>query len=248
MIGIVGGVGPYAGLDIAKKIIDETVAKTDQEHLPLLLFSCPNLIPDRAAYVLGHSEENPGKVIAGILNQLERAGASVAAIPSNSAHAEPIFSVIQDEMAKLGSQLRLLHIVYETVRFVQLYYPESTIGILSTSGQQSYNVYRELFMKKGFPIVEPDDTQQEKVNSAIYDKDYGIKVQPVPVANKAREDLLIVMDDLKRRGAQVIVLACAELPLAIPERDHNGMMIVDPNRILARALIEALAPNKLREL
>jgi aspartate racemase len=56
------------------------------------------------------------------------------------------------------------------------------------------------------------------------------------------------MDDLKKKGAQVIILGCAELPLAIPERDYNGMTIIDPNRILARALVYALAPDKLKPL
>lgn len=248
MIGIIGGLGPYAGLDIARKIIDETVAKSDQEHLPLLLFSCPGLIPDRTAYLLDRTNENPARAIAAVLKQLEQAGATVAAIPSNTAHAAPIFSVIQDEMAQFGSQLKLLHIVHETVRFVEQNYPQSTVGVLSTASPESYGLYRELFMKKGFSVVEPESAQQDKVNSAIYDKDYGIKAQPEPVANKAREDLLMVMDELKKQGAQVIVLGCAELPLAIPERDHNGMAVVDPNRVLARALVHAVDPAKLRAL
>lgn len=248
MIGIVGGLGPYAGLDITKKIIDETVASSDQEHLPLLLFSCPNLIPDRTAYLLDASNENPASAIVTILRKLEQAGATIAAIPSNTAHAQPIFSVIQEEMTQAGSRLQLLHIVHETVRFVRENYPDSTIGVLSTAGEQSYSQYREAFMTRDFPVVEPEGEQKEKVNNAIYDIEYGIKSQPVPVANKAREDLLMVMDDLKKQGAQIIILGCAELPLAIPEKDYNGMMVIDPNRILARALIHAMAPDKLKPL
>ncbi|HEY5615808.1 MAG TPA: aspartate racemase, partial [Bacteroidota bacterium] len=34
IIGVVGGVGPYAGLDLVKKIFDQTTASIDQEHLP----------------------------------------------------------------------------------------------------------------------------------------------------------------------------------------------------------------------
>ncbi|WP_333866805.1 aspartate/glutamate racemase family protein [Sphingobacterium sp.] len=248
MIGIVGGLGPYGGLDIAKKIIDETAAGSDQEHLPLLLFSCPNVIPDRTAYLLDKSNDNPGKAIAGVLRKLEMAGATIAAIPSNTAHAEPIFSVVQDEMARAGSALKLLNIVHETVRFVDVNCPETTVGILSTAGEQICSLYREAFIRKGFIVVEPEGPQQEKVNNAIYDEDYGIKAQPVPIANKAREDLLLVVDDLKKKGAQVIILGCAELPLAIPERDYNGMIIIDPNRILARALVHAAAPDKLKPL
>ena len=51
-IGIVGGVGPYAGLDLAKKIFDNTEAQHDQEHLDVLLVNSPRLIDDRTAYIL----------------------------------------------------------------------------------------------------------------------------------------------------------------------------------------------------
>ena len=46
-IGIVGGVGPYAGLDLMKKIFDNTEARHDQGHLDVLLVNSPRLIDDR---------------------------------------------------------------------------------------------------------------------------------------------------------------------------------------------------------
>ena len=46
-IGIVGGIGNYAALDLIKKIYDLTDANTDQEHLPIALLSKPHEIVDR---------------------------------------------------------------------------------------------------------------------------------------------------------------------------------------------------------
>ncbi len=43
-IGIVGGAGPYAGLDLAQKLLQQTKAKSDQDYLPTLLISTPGLI------------------------------------------------------------------------------------------------------------------------------------------------------------------------------------------------------------
>ena len=43
MIGIVGGMGPYAGLDLVQKIFDHTRAKTDQSHIPVSMISIPSL-------------------------------------------------------------------------------------------------------------------------------------------------------------------------------------------------------------
>jgi len=41
MIGIVGGLGPLAGIDLFRKITEQTPANIDQEHLPIILFSFP---------------------------------------------------------------------------------------------------------------------------------------------------------------------------------------------------------------
>jgi len=51
MMGIVGGMGPYAGLDLAKKIFDQTLATTNQEHRSVIIGSCPGLILDRIEYL-----------------------------------------------------------------------------------------------------------------------------------------------------------------------------------------------------
>ena len=37
MIGVVGGMGPYAGLDLVQKIFDETDAKTDPKSVAKLI-------------------------------------------------------------------------------------------------------------------------------------------------------------------------------------------------------------------
>ena len=34
-IGVIGGVGPYAGIDLVKKVFDNTIASSDQEHIDL---------------------------------------------------------------------------------------------------------------------------------------------------------------------------------------------------------------------
>ena len=51
---------------------------------------------------------------------------------------------------------------------------------------------------------------------------------------------------LAARGADAVILGCTELPLAIPERRHEGTPFVNSTRALARALIRATHPEKLR--
>ena len=62
IIGIVGGVGPLAGLDLQAKIVAQTIAGRDQDHLPVVSLSWPGPIPDRTEYLLGRVAENPAQM------------------------------------------------------------------------------------------------------------------------------------------------------------------------------------------
>src|SRR5690606_12170827 len=110
-IGVVGGLGPYAGLDLVKKIFDHTSAATDQEHLPVALISYPGQIPDRSSYIADQTKPNPVPALADILRRLEDAGCVVAGMPCNTAHAPVIFDVLQETMAREGRRIRLLNMI-----------------------------------------------------------------------------------------------------------------------------------------
>ena len=54
-IGVLGGVGPYAGLDLMRKIFDQTEASCDQEHLSVIQYSLSEHIIDRTRFLLGET-------------------------------------------------------------------------------------------------------------------------------------------------------------------------------------------------
>lgn len=248
MIGIVGGVGPLAGLDIFQKIIEETVATKDQEHVPVLLSSQPHRIADRTAFLLGKSNENPAYALLQIIAELDQMGAQVAAIPCNTAHAPAIFEPITAGMKVHSTRVKLLHLVEETAKFIQTVYPGQKVGVLSTTGTRDTGLYKGVLSKYNIDNIAPDDATQHIVHEAIYSEEYGIKAFSTAVTAKAQEDLTHVISILKNQGAQVIVLACTELPLALIEKTYFSLPMVDPNRVLARALIHQVAPEKLKPL
>ena len=245
MIGIVGGVGPLAGVDIVKKIIEETNARRDQDHVPVLLSSQSHRIPDRTEYLLGKEPINPGIAISEIALELEKAGATVLGIPCNTAHSPRIFDVVQEELQNNGSNVQVLHMVAETAKFIKEHFPEANVGVLSTIGTRNTGLYKQVIEEFGLKCIEPNDTLQNKVHAAIYDETYGIKAFSSPVTNRAHDQLVAAIQELKGEGAQVIILGCTELPLALREKSYSGLPVIDPNRILARALIHAVDPGKL---
>ena len=80
IIGIVGGVGPYAGLDLMQKVFDQTVAGTDQDYPSVIHMSFSADIAPRPEFLLGASEVNPGPALGRIMARLARAGATLLAM------------------------------------------------------------------------------------------------------------------------------------------------------------------------
>jgi len=248
IIGVVGGLGPYAGIEFVRKIFDQTIATTDQEHLPVVLLSYPDRVGDRTSYILGRIETNPAYAIADILGKLELLGASVAGIACNSAHAGPIFEVITDELVRRKIGLRLIHMIGETARFLAQHHPGiKRVGLVATLGTVKSKVYQSQFDPTGAQLVLPsDEVQLKTVHGAIYDPLYGIKARSNPVTAQAREALLNAITHLQSQGAEAIILGCTEVTLAIAERSVGGTLLLDPGVILARALIRETFPEKLR--
>ena len=247
IIGVVGGVGPYSGLDLAAKIFANTLAGGDQEHLPVLVFSLPELIPDRTAFLLDPSRPDPAPPLLDILRRLYLAGARVMGIPCNTAHAAPIFDRVRAAAAELGPEARLVNMLEETaLHLKQNLRPETRTAVLSTLGTYHSGVYADYFNKHELPFIDPGPEAMARVHEAIYHPEYGIKSRPLPVAPQAVEVLRKVILDLKKQGATQVVLGCTELPLALTGKVFVGLNLVDPTVILARALIAQAAPHKLR--
>ncbi|SHK36478.1 aspartate/glutamate racemase family protein [Rhodothermus profundi] len=250
IIGVIGGMGPYAGLALVHHIFDQTLAASDQEHLPVVLFSMGDRVPDRSAFLFGKTPENPGRAIAEQIRLAESVGAVVVGIPCNTAHAPPIFQVIQETLARAGSRVRLLHLIDETVRFLREHYPDvRRVGVLSTLATYRLGLYHQALEAAGYEAVMADESVQETiVNRAIFDASYGIKAQSHPVSKIARQSVLTAIEHLRQKNVEAVVLGCTELPLAIPEMELDGLPIIDPSLALARALIRETYPEQLKPL
>ena len=248
IIGVVGGMGPFAGLDLVSKIFNETVACTDQDHIPVALLSYGHKIQDRSAYVLGRVQDNPGHAIAEVAMALEALGATVAGIPCNSAHMPPIFGVVMARLRVGGHRIQMLHLIKETLRYVRERLPHvQYVGSLSTLGTFRLGVYEKAIKSAGLrPIMPTEEVQDTLVHRAIYDPEWGIKAQSAPVSARASAMVQEAMQHLARRGAEAIILGCTELPLVVA--DGVDAAVIDPARALARALIRKTYPDKLRPL
>lgn len=244
IIGVLGGMGPYAGIDLVSKIFDETRADSDDQHLPVALLSYGHRIADRSAFVFGDTEVNPGYAIAEVGEELAQLGARVGGIACNSAHAPVIYDVVQHQLHR--HEIRLLHLINETIYFIREVLPSAQqIGCLSTFSVHRFGLYKKALEKAGLTAIMPTDTvAKEVVHRAIYDRSWGIKAVSNPCHPKAVAMVRQAIEHVQQRGADAVILGCTELPLAVTT--HDGAACIDPARALARALIRETFPEKLR--
>lgn len=247
-IGIIGGVGPFAGLSLAKKVMEQTFALSDQEHLPMVLFSLPNMISDRTDFLLGINPINPAHAIYEIIRRMESMNISVAAIACNTAHAPDIFEVILEKMKTENCKIKLLNMVNEVISFVHENMPKRrNVGIISTRGVYQTEIYKKVLLTSGLNPVLVNDEIQSIVDSAIYNHNFGIKAYSSPVTDIARQYLLQAIEYLIELGAEAVILGCTEIPLAIRERSIHGVELIDTSLVLARAMIREVDTKKLKE-
>lgn len=248
-IGIIGGVGPYAGLDFVRKIFSNTIAVKDQDHLNCMLISCSSLIPDRTAYLLRSEEEageNPAYGMFASARCLYKAGARYAAVACNTAHSgrifEPFCRMVQDALP----ELTIINMLETSAAYALEHLPHiHRVGLLATKGTYKSRVYYEYFRAgESFELIEPEPRGQERIHEAIYSEQYGIKAHSEHIRPQARDWISYEIYRLIDRGAEAVILGCTELPLAV-DAQHYTIPVIDPGLLTARKLIGLIAPEKL---
>ena len=235
-IGVVGGVGPAATVDFMNKIVRNTRAQRDQEHIKVVVEQNPQ-IPDRTEYLIGDGVD-PTIALYSTCKKLEADDADLIAIPCNTAHA--FVERIQPHLS-----IPVINMLFETVEYIKKVFPEpKVVGLLATDGTVKSGVYHDVAAKAGFPLLVPDQENQALVMAAIYGEQ-GVKAGFT--SGRCVDDLLRALASLALRGAEVIILGCTELPLLIAQNDAfpvagKVVTVLDPTEILARKCVSLCQP------
>jgi aspartate racemase len=249
-IGIIGGMGPHAGIFLADRITAHTKAAGDAGHVSFHLASLPALIPDRTTFLFDSAAPDPSGAILEIASGLVSSGCLVLGMPCNTAHADPILSKVSRGLSERHPEAKLFNLINETAAFcVEAAPGAKRIGLLATLGTYQDGMYeRALTAQNLQPIIPDEAVQQKLIHRSLYDTDFGIKSQSSPVSEEAIELLSLAVEHLREAGAEAVILGCTELPLAIKGHTFAGLPVVDSTTALARALIRAAAPEKLAPL
>lgn len=227
LVGVLGGMGPLATVDFMQKLLAATPATRDQEHVPALVSSIPQ-IPDRTRAFQGKGE-SPLPAMLACARRLEAAGAGVIVMPCNTAHIW-----FDDIQANVG--IPMLHIVEAALKEVLASIDAPLhVGLLATEATISSGLYwkRSSVPFEGRTVkwyLPTEIDVRQWVTPAIG----AVKAGRLAVG---RDLLVQAARALHQRGAAAVVLGCTEIPVVLND-ENSPIPTIDATAALARSAVE----------
>lgn len=219
-IGILGGMGPAATVELFRLIVEHTQSETDQGHIRILIDNNPQ-IPDRTCAILSGGESPVPPMVRSALG-LKSMGADFLIMPCNTSHY--FLRELQER-----SGMDFVDMIEETVSEAQRA-KCARVGILATTGTLRTNLYSDCLHRHGMTPIAPSEAEQLEIMSFIYSEIKSGK-RPYDTASVRK-----ISERLYDRGADTIILGCTELSVAIREC-HFCNRYLDSLLILAKASI-----------
>ena len=150
-IGILGGMGPLATVDLYKKIVLSTAADGDNDHIRVYIDG-NSAIPDRTAAILSGGPD-PVPEMLSALRSLEKCGADCVIMPCNTAHH--FLPRLQAETA-----LPFIDMTAVTAAVCAERYPGKRACLLGTKGTIAARIYDGALEAAGVDFLVPNGDEQ----------------------------------------------------------------------------------------
>lgn len=234
VLGIIGGMGPEATVDLMRRIIRATPAQDDRDHIRMLVDSNPQ-VPSRIRALLEGTGESPVPALVAMARGLERAGADLLAMPCNTAHHYL-------EEIRASVRIPLLDMIRLTCERIVRENPQARrVGLLASTAVLRTDLYGKGFAPFGVERIHPSEPRQAEVFAAIR----AVKAGRFGVEHRRALDA--AGGELTARGAEAVVVACTELSV-VAAGLRLSVPVYDSAQVLAEAAVaEALGGTRRTE-
>lgn len=217
-VGVLGGMGPEAAVDFMATVVAMTPARTDQDHVHMIVDNDPSIPPRQDAILRDGTD--PGPAMASMAKRLQDAGADFLVMPCNTAH-------VFNKAVTGAVSIPLLSIIDVTVAACRNY---ERVGLLTTEACLKGGIYQAAMQALGKEMVLPTDEEITEFTELVFRIKQGDKSEPVA------KGMLRMADALQTRGAQAIIAGCTEIPLVL-NKSMLDIPLVSSTDELARQTI-----------
>ncbi|WP_314559105.1 amino acid racemase [uncultured Parvimonas sp.] len=194
-LGVIGGMGPLATVKFYDKVVLNTDAHNDNEHIDLVVLN-HSTMPDRTRCIIEKKDLEFLNVIKKDLEILDNIGVDVVAIPCNTSH------YFYDEFSKY-TNLKIINMIEETILEIKRRGVKQ-VAVFGTIGTLNSKVYDKYAQKYGIEVKELSTEDKNSVMDIIY------KIKETNnLENKEFIEILNKYCDKDTIG----IIACTELSL-----------------------------------
>ena len=206
-IGLIGGMSWESTVSYYQLINETIKEKLGGLHsAKILLYSVDFAEIER--YQASGDWDKSAEVLSQIAQNLEQAGADFIVICTNTMHK--VAPQIQENIS-----IPILHIAQATAE-VLLENGIQKVGLLGTKYTMTQDFYKEKLFEAGLDVVIPDQAGVEEVNRIIYDE-----LCLGQIKESSKQNYLSIIDDLKKAGAEAVILGCTEIGLLVKQEDTD---------------------------
>ena len=206
-IGLIGGMS-WESTVTYYKIINETVKeKLGGLHSAKCILYSIDFQEIEECQANGNWEKS-GEILGEAANNLEKAGADFIVICTNTMH-----KVINQIKGKIS--IPILHIAEMTAEKI-LEKGLKNIALLGTKYTMEQDFYKSKLIEKGINVIIPDKNDIEIINEVIYDE-----LCLGTINSDSKKKFLEIVDKLRNKGAEGIILGCTEIGLLIKNEDTD---------------------------
>jgi len=227
-IGMIGGTGWPSTLDYYRIINQETNKRLGGLNSAMIILSSFNYAEiDR----LNKLEDHAGvyKLVLEASIKLKKASVDFLILCANTLH-----QYADDLENEIG--LKIVHIADATSEEIKKT-GLSKIGLLGTRFTMEMDFYTKRLSQFGIESLVPEKPERDFIQSAIMDE-----LLKEILKSGTRERFLNIINDLKRKGAEGIVLGCTEIPMLIKQKDVN-LRLFNTLEIHAKAAVSFSLKN-----
>ena len=206
-IGLIGGMS-WESTVTYYKIINETVKeKLGGLHSAKCILYSVDFQEIEECQANGNWEKS-GEILGEAANNLEKAGADFIVICTNTMH-----KVVNQIKEKIS--IPILHIAEMTAEKI-LEKGLKNIALLGTKYTMEQDFYKSKLIEKGINVIIPDKNDIEIINEVIYDE-----LCLGTINSNSKKKFLEIVDKLRSKGAEGIILGCTEIGLLIKNADTD---------------------------
>lgn len=217
-VGILGGMGPEATVDLMHRVIKATPATDDCDHIHLVVDNNPQ-VPSRIKALIEKTGQDPLPCLQDMARKLEAWGVDFLAMPCNTAHY--YHAQIQSAVG-----IPVLDMIEVSVANILSLSPKvQAIGLLASTAVLNLGLYDRAFGVQSITALHPDTELQNRLMQAIQ------KIKTGRYGEGEQKALQYAADNLVHKDAAALLIACTELSIlaqglqsAIPCRDASQML------------------------